>query len=92
VFGEFKQKQPTNKQTSTDFEVLWSTRQPDKKNLNFDFFQMNSDSSGQNNISLNKKQSEARQVPVPTPPNVPKTPVHSSLIQEPKTVASPLIT
>jgi hypothetical protein len=89
VFDEFKQKQPVNKETSTDFDVLWSTRQADKKNLNFDFFQMNSDSSSQNNISLNKKQSKARQVPVPASLNISKTSGYSSLIEEPKAVVSP---
>lgn len=52
VFPDFKPKQQNQKQnTGMDFEVLWSTRQPEKKTLNFDFFQMNSDSSG-----VNKKQ------------------------------------
>jgi len=80
VFAEFKQKQQNNTAKvapSEDFEVLWSTRQPEKKSLNFDFFQMNSDSSGQNNVGLSKKQSEARQVPVP---NQPKKDMQSSIV------------
>jgi hypothetical protein len=53
VFPDFKPK-PQQKQLThnMDFEVLWSTRQPEKKTLNFDFFQMNSDGN-----NLNKKQS-----------------------------------
>jgi hypothetical protein len=50
---------------------------------------MNSDSSSQNNISLNKKQSKARQVPVPASLNISKTSGYSSLIEEPKAVVSP---